>query len=49
MAFYQVPLHPKVVEALGLTWVPPDADYRFASDLRLDFETYYRNYIAATG
>ena len=48
LAFAQVPIHPLVADALGLTWFVEDERYRLA-DARLGFEEYYRLYIETFG
>jgi hypothetical protein len=47
--YYQVPIHPKVIEALGLTWVDADSTYNFHNERRLTFEAYTRGYIEIYG
>lgn len=41
----QSPVHPKIAEALGMTWVTPDRIYQ-VRDKQLDFDAYVRAYIA---
>ncbi len=47
-AHYQIPVHPAVARALGLTWAPDARLWRF-HDRRVTFEEYYRQYIAVFG
>ncbi len=41
----QSPVHPKIAEALGMTWVTPDRTYQVHGKV-MDFETYVHAYIA---
>lgn len=41
----QSPVHPKIAEALGMTWVTADRTYQVHGQV-MDFETYVRAYIA---
>lgn len=49
MGYYQVPLHPRVIEAFGLDYAGPDTEYTFSPTERLTFEQYFRRYIAYAG
>jgi hypothetical protein len=40
----QVPVHPKVAEALGVRWATPERKYRFRQE-ELTWEQYVRRYI----
>ena len=44
----QVPVHPKVAEALGARWATPDRKYRFRQE-ELTWEQYIRRYIEHYG
>lgn len=46
---YQVPIHPKVVETLGLTWLDDSMTYNFHNIERLTFDQYYQRYIELYG
>jgi hypothetical protein len=48
MSNYQVPLHPKVIEDLGIVWANNETRYRFR-DKDMTFESYYRAYIHVYG
>ena len=49
LAYFQVPVHPRVVAALQLDWVAPGETYNFQNRDRLSFEDYYRRYIRVYG
>lgn len=45
LQFVQVPIHPRVIDALGITFVDKNTKYRFAGDTFLTFDEYYELYI----
>jgi hypothetical protein len=47
--FAQVPIHPMVIQRLGLTWAEPDFRYKFTDRESLTLEQYVRRYIGAYG
>jgi hypothetical protein len=44
----QVPVHPKVAQALGVTWVKENTKYLYSGE-QITWETYVRRYIAHYG
>jgi len=49
LAFIQVPIHPLVIERLGLAWASTDDRYKFNDQEYLTFDEYVRRYIGAYG
>ena len=49
LGYCQVPVHPKVIEQLGLSWVDENTTYNFHNRERLTFEEYTRRYIRVYG
>lgn len=49
LEYFQVPVHPEVAHALGLTWVVPDSRYIFHKREMLTWEEYFRRYIRVFG
>jgi hypothetical protein len=49
LAFIQVPIHPLVIERLGLEWATLDFRYKFSVEESLTFDEYTRRYIKAYG
>ena len=49
MGYYQVPVHPRIIDHFGLSYVGPLTEYAFSPTERLTFEQYFRRYIEAAG
>jgi hypothetical protein len=49
LGFIQVPIHPLVIERLGLKWASLDDRYKFTDQEFLTFDEYVRRYISAYG
>ncbi|MDR3530158.1 MAG: WcbI family polysaccharide biosynthesis putative acetyltransferase [Rhodopila sp.] len=47
--YFQVPLHPLVIERLRITWADTDTRYNFQNREALTFEAYVRRYIQVYG
>jgi hypothetical protein len=45
LARCQVPLHPHVIDTLGLEWVTADSTYRQINGEYKNFEEYFTSYI----
>ncbi len=49
LGFAQVPIHPLVIERLGVTWTSADARCKFSDQKALTFDECVRRYIEVYG
>lgn len=49
LGYFQVPLHPQVIAALGITWADEQTTYNFNNAEKLTFDEYVARYIRVYG